>query len=59
MSGTGIFIVAGPAKDAALTRKPGFSTILSKDSSLLCLPSFIPSFTYQQAIAGPLIPPNH
>jgi hypothetical protein len=46
MSSTRIFVVASLTKDATLTRKLGFLTMLSKDSSLLCLPSFTPSSTY-------------
>jgi hypothetical protein len=46
MSSIRISIVAGPAKDTTLTRKLGFLTMLSKDLSLLCLPSFTPSSTY-------------
>jgi hypothetical protein len=59
MSSIGISIVAGPTKDAASTRKPGFLTILFEDLSLLCLPSFTPSSTYQQVIASSLISFNY
>ena len=59
MSSTGISIVAGFTKDAASTGKPGFLTILFKDSSLLYLPSFTPSSTYQQVITGSLISLNY
>jgi len=46
MSGTEIFMVASPTKDAALTKIPGFPTILSKGLSLLYLPLLTLSSTY-------------
>ena len=52
-------MVAGFTKDTASTRIPGFPTILSKGLSPPYLPLLTPSSTYQQAVAGPLIPPDY
>jgi hypothetical protein len=52
-------MVASFVKDTALTRIPGFLTILSKGLSLPYLPLLTLSSTYQQIITSLLIPPDY
>jgi len=59
MSSIKISIIAGLAKDTAFTKILGFLTILSKGLSLLYLPLFTLSSTYQQIIIDSLIPSNY